>query len=317
MPGPMQRFVQLSLDLFEAVAAPLQGTAPIRPKIEPCAPSGVQVRPDAPPSRVLRPTSPTMLQAPYRHPSSSREIVLDGVSVAYEFKRGKRRTIGFQVGVLGLEVRAPRWVGLAEVDAALREKAAWILRKLLEAQERSERQQSGRIEWRDGTSLPYLGEPLLVLLDPRHGFNGAGAALHLDLGTLPGVARATLHVGLPHTANAAQVRDAVQAWLMRAAREHFMERLVHFSQRLGVQWRRLSLSSASTRWGSAGADGSIRLNWRLIHLRPELIDYVVAHELSHLKVMDHSPRFWRTVEGVVPDYPTLRAALREDALPPW
>lgn len=313
----MRRFVQLSLDLFDAVCAPLRSLAPPTPEIGPLATPGVAARPAAPPSRPVRPRPAPPSGAVLRHPLGNREISLDETLVSYEFKRGKRRTIGFQVGMAGLEVRAPRWVGQAEVDAALQEKAAWILRKLIEARERAERQRVSRIEWCDGASLPYLGEPLLVVLDPRQGVDGVGAALHVDASTLPGVARATLHVGLPQTAQAAQVRDAVQAWLMRTARQRFLERLEHFAPRLGVQWRRLSLSSAGTRWGSAGADGSIRLNWRLIHFRPEVIDYVVVHELSHLLVMDHSPRFWRTVETLVPDYSHLRAELRQDAPPLW
>ena len=134
----------------------------------------------------------------------------------------------------------------------------------------------------------------------------------------PSVAvRHQLRLGLPRNAGADQIRDAVQAWLMRQARRLFTERLDHFAPQLGVQWRKLSLSSAGTRWGSASADGAIRLNWRLIHFRQSVIDYVVAHELSHLRVMDHSPRFWDTVRTVVPDYARLRNALRDDALPPW
>ena len=64
-------------------------------------------------------------------------------------------------------------------------------------------------------------------------------------------------------------------------------------------------------------NGSIRLNWRLVHFRQTVIDYVVVHELSHLRVMDHSPRFWETVRTVVPDYAQLRGQLKDEALPPW
>ena len=77
---------------------------------------------------------------------------------------------------------------------------------------------------------------------------------------------------------------------------------------------KLSLSNASTRWGSASADGAIRLHWRLVHFRMPVIDYVVAHELSHLRVMDHSARFWGTVESVVPDYESARRRLGAEAL---
>jgi hypothetical protein len=156
------------------------------------------------------------------------------------------------------------------------------------------------------------------MLDPSHGFDEVGAVLKTETGeALPGVPRPALHLGLARQAGAAQIRDAVQAWLMRQARRLFTERLEHFAPRLGVRWKKLVLSNAGTRWGTAHSDGLIRLNWRLIHFRLPVIDYVVAHELSHLRVMDHSPRFWDTVSTVVPDYPQLRAQLKEEALPPW
>lgn len=317
----MQRLVQLSLDLFDSLLAPLLAPAIPAPVARPTEPDPTsRTGPGAPrPSRALPDASPSgdLLGLSFSHPRANREIALEGQRVGYEFKRGRRRTIGFQVGPRGLEVRAPRWVALREVDVALREKTAWILRKLHEMREHGQRQQLARIDWADGSNFPYLGEPLLLVLDPRHEFEGAGGVRRLDESTLPGLPRATLHIALPHSASAQQIGDAVQAWLMRSAREHFRQRLAHFAPQLGVAWRRLSLSSASTRWGSAGADGSIRLNWRLIHFRPEVIDYVVAHELSHLKVMDHSPRFWRTVETLVPDFAQLRAELRDESLPRW
>jgi predicted metal-dependent hydrolase len=104
---------------------------------------------------------------------------------------------------------------------------------------------------------------------------------------------------------------------MRHARTLFTERLNHYAPQLKVQWRKLALSSAGTLWGTAHSDGSIRLNWRLVHFRLAVIDYVVAHELSHLRVMDHSPRFWDTVRTVVPNYPELRGHLKDAALPAW
>ncbi len=262
-----------------------------------------------------------IIMANFRHPRANRESRLHHAQVAYEFKRGKRRTIGFSVGPDGLVVSAPKWVPLHEVEAALQEKAAWVLKKLDETRERKAQLESNRIEWRDGTSIPFLGEPVIVVLDPRHGFDGVGAMLNTDASapnrTLAGVPRLTLHVALSHQATPEQIRDAVQAWLMRQARRVFIERLNHFAPQLSVQWRKLSLSSAGTRWGSASADGSIRLNWRLIHFSQSVIDYVVAHELAHLRVMDHSPRFWDTVASVMPDYVTLRGQLKDDSIPGW
>jgi len=254
----------------------------------------------------------------FRHPRAAREVLLDGISVAYQFKRGKRRSIGFAVGAEGLTVSAPKWLPLYEIDKAVVEKSGWIINKLQETRDRHARLESARIDWRDGTTLPFLGEQVIVVLDPRHAFGGIGAELKSSDGdTLPGVTHLTLQVGLPHMATPEQIRDAVQAWLMRQAKRIFTERLNHFAPTLGVQWRKLSLSSAGTRWGSASADGSIRLNWRLIHFKQSVIDYVVVHELSHLRVMDHSPRFWDTVRAVVPDYAELRGQLKDEGVPRW
>jgi predicted metal-dependent hydrolase len=273
----------------------------------------------------------------FKHPRANREARLGESIVAYELKRGKRRTIGFSVGAEGLVVSAPRWVLLYDIDKAVQEKSRWIVDKLGEARERREQLESNRIEWRDGTLVPFMGEQIIVVIDPRHSYasdtrhadqpsqhSGAAvgsAQLHTDAqapnASLPGVPRLTLHISLPQDAAPERIRDAVQAWLMRQAKRIFEERLNLYAPQLGVQWRKLSLSSAGTRWGSAKSDGSIRLNWRLVHLRMSVIDYVVVHELSHLRVMDHSPRFWSTVESIMPDYAQQRSALKGDAVPLW
>ena len=247
----------------------------------------------------------------FNHPRAQRQILLGGHPVGYEFRRAKRRSIGFVVGTEGLSVSAPRWLGLSEVEQALQEKSAWILRKLHEQRERADRLQAARIEWRDGSSLPFLGDSVIVVLDARV----TGAVLNAEAQALPGVPRMTLHIGLPQAATQGQIREAVQSWLQRQARRIFEARCEHFAQRLGVQVRRLSLSSAATRWGSASADGSVRLNWRLVHFAMPVIDYVVTHELAHLREMNHSDAFWDVVRSVLPDFERSRGVLRSQMLP--
>lgn len=245
----------------------------------------------------------------YRHPLANREAVLDTTVVTYLFRRAPRRTIGFTITTEGLVVSAPQRVPLYEVDAALQDKARWVVRKLAEMQARHHAAVDAKVAWRHGTALPYLGEPLTVLLDaalPK----GAVRCVEAD-GTR------ALHLGLPEHATPAQMCKAVQSWLQQQARQRFDDRLRHYAPQLGVQWRQLALSNASTRWGSASSSGNIRLNWRLVHCRPEVIDYVVVHELSHLRVMDHSPRFWATVGSVMPDYAALRGELKTATVPRW
>jgi predicted metal-dependent hydrolase len=277
----------------------------------------LQAPPDAPvhaaPQRADAPAAPAAAPVPavFRHPQAGREIRLREQLVAYALKRVRRRTIGFIVGAEGLSVNAPRWVGIGDIESALREKADWILRKLGEQQDRVQRQLQAKVDWRDGATVPFLGETVIVVLDAR----ATGAVLNSDARSLPGVPRLTLHVGLPHTATPEQIRDAVQSWLQRQARRVFEERVRLFADRLGVHCTRLTLSSAQTRWGSASADGSIRLNWRLVHFALTTIDYVVTHELAHLREMNHSPRFWDVVRSVMPDYERARGTLKDDVLP--
>jgi predicted metal-dependent hydrolase len=256
-----------------------------------------------------------MTPAVFDHPQADREILLCEHRVGYALRRSRRRSIGFLVGPEGLSVNAPKWVGLREIEAALREKSEWILKKLAEQAERSRRLLAAKVDWRDGTTIPFLGETVIVVLDPRAGVAAGGAILNTDAEALPGVPRLTLHVGLPQGAAPAQIRDAVQSWLQRQARRVFEERCKLYTERLGVRYTRLALSSAQTRWGSANANGSIRLNWRLIHFALPTIDYVVAHELAHLREMNHSARFWDVVRSVVPEYEAARGALKGDVVP--
>ena len=308
----MRGFFQYSLDLFDALAP--VNVMPVAPEIV-----ATTSRPEPLPShgvshRLAQPLNQAIVPATFAHPHANREVRLGDATVGYLFQRAKRRTIGFVVGPDGLVVRAPKWTTVSEVEAALLEKSQWITRKLGESRERQARQHEARIEWCDGVVLPLYGDSIQVVLDPGHNFGAVGAQLDA---TSQGSAPGALRVGLPKSASPEQIRDAVQAWLMRQAREHFIQRLDHFAPLLQVQWRKLSLSSAGTRWGSARTDGSIRLNWRLVHFRPAVIDYVVAHELSHLRVMDHSARFWDTVRSVLPDYAELRGQLKDDAIPKW
>ena len=320
----MRSLLQFTLDLFEhATEKPPKSIEKETFELS-NHPVGLETQAQAAPDNVASidalPTQTlqqALAPATFAHPRASRQTLLGGIAVGYEFKRGKRRTIGFSVGSQGLTVSAPKWVPLYEIDKAVLEKSSWIIKKLEETRARHDRLESARIEWKDGTTIPFLGEQVIVVLDPRHAFGGVGAELKSSADNLPGVAHLTLHVGLPHTATPEQIKDAVQAWLMRQAKRIFTERLNHFAPTLNVQWRKLSLSSAGTRWGSASADGSIRLNWRLIHFKQSVIDYVVVHELSHLRVMDHSPRFWDTVRAVVPDYAELRSQLKDEGAPRW
>ncbi len=269
------------------------------------APPAAGQMPSAPPSTdFVDPPPVRVLPAPeatgFTHPNANRHAVLHGMTVSYLFERARRRSIGFMVGNEGLVVRAPSWVTLREVDAAVQEKGAWIVAKLQQFKQRQTEQFQQAIEWTHGAQVPFLGGTVQLCVLER------GTPLHE---ASPDVQR--LPVSVPPGASTTQVREVAEAWLKKQARALFEQRLQHFAPLLGVRWSKLSLSSASTRWGSARSDGHIRLNWRLIHLPVSQIDYVVVHELAHLREMNHSPRFWETVGEVMPDYAQRRKALKQ------
>ena len=248
------------------------------------------------------------------HPDASHRTALHGRDVAYLLRRSKRRSIGFAVGALGLEVTAPQWLAQGEIEAALQTKADWIVRKLQEASQRQRQRNEARIHWQDGGVLDYLGRPLVLHLTGGEALASRTRQTHREQAA---DGSQSLHLPLACAAPAAQVRAAVQAWILREARTHFTARLLHYAPLLGVRWNALRLSSASTRWGSANSDGIIRLNWRLMQHGPQIIDYVVVHELAHLLHMDHSAQFWAVVAEVLPDWKRLRKSLRDKPLPAW
>ena len=246
----------------------------------------------------------------FQHPHATHQILLgNGVRVAYLLERASRRSIGFQVGPEGLRVRAPRWVGMAQIETSILEKTRWILEKLQAQSHRQDQAEMQRIEWRDQAEIPFLGGHLVLFCHPDAPKEGMLLSVSES--------KWTLHLPVSPAAHAAQIRAVFAAWWLRHARAFLTDRLNHFAPLLHVQWRSLRLTNAKTRWGSAKTDGSIMLNWRLLHCAPAVIDYVVVHELAHLRVMDHSPRFWAVVQEASPDYAPLRKQLRAHASPVW
>ena len=267
----------------------------------------------APPAKPLPPPPQPLFKAPPAPPRITlpspprtpddpplRRIVLGQYAVDYELKRSSRRSIGFMIDDDGLHVTAPRRAILPDIDNAIRAKQRWILTKLHERGERrAKRAERAPMRWEDGARLPYLGGEITLRLQ-----QAARSHCVFDPETRE------LKVGVPPGLSEAQLKERVKLWLQAEAKRLFAERLDLYAPRLDVHYRSLTLSSAGTRWGSCTVAGNIRLNWRLVHYALPLIDYVVVHELAHLREMNHSPRFWAVVGSVFADYDGARLELR-------
>lgn len=254
--------------------------------------------PPAPPS-APEPSLPSKLPMGAR----LRRVLIDGQHLDYLLIRSRRKSIGFRIGDDGLRVTAPQWVSIAQIDDAIREKAPWIHNKLHEWEQRKAQLALNQTRWEAGGTLPYLGQHIVLSLDPAGALRFSGDLDHPTAGDV-------LSLPLASQADAKQIQDGVQAWLHHQARRIFGARLQYFQALHGLtvnQWR---LSSAATRWGSCTQAGNIRLNWRLIHFPLEIIDYVIVHELAHLREMNHSAQFWAEVEQLLPGFESARDALR-------
>jgi predicted metal-dependent hydrolase len=309
-PDPHQ--LALQLDLFSQAEATQRYESDAQ--ASGALPDAAATRPTSPQPHPSHSSNqpPSLRESPLQRPApdavrtvplpGSRRILLGQHALSYQLRRSKRRTIGFMIDDDGLRITAPKWVGVGEIENAIREKQRWILTKLHEQQERATRRLRPQMQWRDGGVLPYLGTDLTLRV-----VAAAGEAMVHD------AVACTLTVCLPAEASEQQLKDRVQAWLQREAKALFATRLPVYAEKLDVQYRAFALSSATTQWGSCTADGKIRLNWRLMHFAPPLIDYVIAHELSHLREMNHGPRFWATVQSVFPEFVAAKKALRDHA----
>jgi predicted metal-dependent hydrolase len=222
----------------------------------------------------------------------SRSLALAGEPVEYTLVRRRgRRGVGLKVDASGLTVSAPLTVPLARIEKMVLESESWVLGKLSVWRHRQVPVQ----RWDDGASLPYLGESIrLRLLSGRRAF----AEIVED----------ELRVTVAAAGDDA-VRRGVVAWYRRAALAHLAHRAFFFSRLAVLAPPRVMLSSANARWGSCNSRREVRLSWRLVKAPPALIDYVVCHELAHLRHMNHSREFWAEVGRMCPDYKRLRDEL--------
>jgi predicted metal-dependent hydrolase len=228
--------------------------------------------------------------------ATRHQFRLDEQCIEYTLKRSlRRRSITFVVDEDGLRVGAPWHATQHRIESLLDKHARWISRKLGEWRAR----RPPPFTWREGTAVMALGEPLTLAFDPARPATARDGNL--------------LCVTADEQTGSGVLAARVTAWLRSTAQTWFEQRAAHYAPVLGVPLPAIHLSNAKSRWGSCHPDGRVRLNWRLIQMPPDLIDYVVVHELAHLREPNHSQSFWRWVASVLPDYQQRRRALRHDS----
>jgi hypothetical protein len=229
-----------------------------------------------------------------------RCIILNGKEVPYILKRRRCRAIGMKIDCDGLTVSVPLRESLSWVESVLQDRAKWVLKKLDEW----ENKESVKLVWEESAIFPLLGEPWQLAT------TASGVIQMTKVKEKANVERRQLALPLPSMLTTQEVEKFVKEWYHKQALVCFSKRMAYYANKLSVPHPQLRLSRAKTQWGSCDMRGIVHLNWRLIQLSLSLVDYVVAHEMSHLIEMNHSSAFWKTVESICPNYLVVREELR-------
>jgi predicted metal-dependent hydrolase len=224
--------------------------------------------------------------------------------LTYQLVRSAKRkkTIAFSFSLKGdLIITSPLRTPLRTILAAAQDRAGWIL---------SHRP-------RPAAELPALG-PEILFLGRRLPLHITESSSRNTLSYLPlptpdlEALRLTIPPHLTEAARRQAIRTRLTRWYKSAAQSHFQDRLNVWGTQLHLFPRQLSITNPRTQWGSCSADNTIRLSWRLMMTAPDLIDYVIVHELCHIPHKHHGPAFWALVESILPDWKTRRRRLQAE-----
>ena len=220
----------------------------------------------------------------------------------YQLIKSNRKTIAISFDRDGnLVVKAPLCVGNRDIEDFVRQKSEWIEATALRLKRAREKEAALRPRLQNTDALPYLGDTriLTVICEDRQ---------RAKVISVPG--RLILHV--PYEADYEYRRSALEQWYRRQAQIVIGEKAREFAALLSVSYGAVRIKDQRSRWGSCSGKGNLNFHWKLILMPPEVLDYVVVHELAHRKEMNHSERFWRIVGSFLPDYKECRKWLREN-----
>jgi predicted metal-dependent hydrolase len=207
--------------------------------------------------------------------------------------RSRRRTLSLEVTPSAtLIVRAPLKASSAYIEEMIRQKRSWILRK---QDEMKRRPLSPCHEYAEGELFLFLGRSY-----PLHIVEGGN--MTIERSDKLCVSRTFMP----------RIRNQLKHWYMEEARKELQARCIWFSMKTGLTPSAIRITDARNRWGSCTYKGGLNFSWRLIQAPPDIVDYVVVHELVHISQRDHSNQFWAKVQKILPDYKQRWKWLREN-----
>ncbi|NLN81065.1 MAG: M48 family metallopeptidase [Clostridiales bacterium] len=217
--------------------------------------------------------------------------------VEYTLIRSKRKTLGIYIMPdLRVEVRAPLGCPVSYIEDFINKKEGWIRRKLSEAQARKSIRRESPLA---AGVLPYRGEDRLVIFTDTNKVTFDGSKFHAP--------EFLANRGMADN----RIRQAIIDNYKRITLPMLLPRVEHYGRILNVRPSAVRVSGAVKRWGSCSGKGSLNFSWMLAAVHPDALDYVVVHELCHLRFHNHSDSFWKLVESVLPNFREMKQMLRE------
>lgn len=234
--------------------------------------------------------------------SERGEVSFGNTRITYQVirSRKRRKTIELTVDEPGLvTVAAPADTPPEQVEATVRRRAGWIIRH-----DGAASSSPPPRRFVSGESFPYLGRSVPLTVHPSESDRVGIQFHHWHF-------NADVPRSLRGEERQEKVRAAFEGWYRERAALKLPPRVSRIASLLGVRPKDVLIRNQRRRWASCAPDGTLRFNWRAIMAPPALLDYVVAHELAHLRVRGHTPEYWAVVAQAVPDYRRRRERLRE------
>lgn len=232
-------------------------------------------------------------------PSLLCSINFGNRELQYILKRSSRKTIGISIDKSGVvKVACPFYTSENYINQLLIKKSNWILDKLTFVENRYKENNISKII-KDGEAFCYLGKTYILKLiettvrkSPIISLQGENILIEFS------------------NFDEVKIKKALMLWYVEQFRQIALDRISQYSRSLNVNPQKITIKAQKTRWGSCSSKGNINLNWRLIMAPIQVIDYVVVHELCHLREMNHSNKFWQLVGNIIPDHKEKRNWLK-------
>ena len=225
-----------------------------------------------------------------------------GRRILFTLLRTQRKTIGITITKDGaVKVAAPIRATERQILEIVNKKASWIIKKLEEI-EKSLSSDINERRYENGSRVFYLGREYVIGICRDYGIKRPVIELYPD----------KINIKLLHdnVFDESQIKAILREWYVKQFEVIIKDRISRYSSIIGVRPSKVTIKEQKTRWGSCSTKGNINLNWKLVMAPLEVVDYVIVHELSHMRRMDHSYKFWEIVGNILPEYSDRRKWLR-------